>query len=154
MILKKAVFYLVLVIAGLSACDDGYLPEGYWPYQVEYMLTDGDSKNWLVTEWVEDDNQVVMTSCTDSLRFAFAYITSDSIASYELRKIGDCVTYDTTFLGELTASGGSGYFTDSLYVELSNGTINRYFMKSLTSSFLNMEFVKSGRKTGVVATQE
>ncbi len=143
---KKYVLYLVMLLTVLFGCEDEYFPEGYWPYQVEFMLTNGDSRNWLVTRWEENGQEVDMNTCSDSLRLAFEVITSDSIASYQLRKRNDCVTFDTTFIGELTASGGEGFFTDSLYLERANGSILRTVVNDLTSKGLIMQFTESGSR--------
>ncbi len=134
---------MIVVMALLAACEDEYFPEGFLPYQVEYMLTNDSSRTWLVTGWEVNGDPVAMASCSDSLRLGFEVITNDSIASYELRYNADCSQFDTTSIGALTASG-SNSFTDSLYFERSNGTIRSMYVKELTSSRLSVTYSLNG----------
>ncbi|MAE86611.1 MAG: hypothetical protein CMB80_28005 [Flammeovirgaceae bacterium] len=129
------------------SCDDEYFPKGYFPYQVEYMLTGGEQQNWVATRININDEEQEFNSCSDSLWLGFEVIDDDSISSYELRKIADCSTWDTTFLGQLTASGSDAYFSDTIYLEQTNGTSNWIFVDYLTASQLDLRFVKNGTRT-------
>lgn len=144
MILKKAVFYLIVFVAGFTACEDGYFPEGYWPYQVEYMLSNDDVKTWLVQSEVVNGEVQPIEECMDSIRWQFEVITSDSIAAYKLTFDNACLMYDTTVIGGLRASGGEGYFTDTLYYQQANSTEKRMYVEHITSNLLRLNYTEGG----------
>ncbi len=118
-----------------GSCDSDFFPGGLYDYQIERLLSGGDSKVW---------NQVVnSTDCQDSVKLLIELVSSssdDSIAvsliSYnfglnELPNSSLCQLTDTVLLGNADASSFSDalLFTDSL--NFSNGDF--WIIKEITA---------------------
>ena len=95
----------------LFGCQSDFIPEGLYDYQVERLLSNGDTKVW---------SQVVNSSnCQDSTKLSIQLISSsidDSVAISRLVPLADCTGLDTLFIGNADASSFEGaiLFTDTL----------------------------------------
>lgn len=120
-----------LAIVWAVACDTDFFPEGLYHYQVERLLSAGDSAVWEVAP---------IEGCEEaSARYAFTLLmdnTEDSLTVYSLQPTSDCSGYDIIFLGNADASSLEGglVFTDSLL--FSDGTY--WILHSLTASQLSL----------------
>lgn len=118
--MKKQLFCLLLIILGISACQEGdYYPPGLYGYQVERLLTEGDTAVWDLVSLYVDGSLTEMNDCSDSLRLQFVQ-TSDTLVVYQY---SSCATSGTLYLGNMTASSSTNsesneyVFTDSLLFE-------------------------------------
>lgn len=160
--MKRHLLYLMVGTATLLGCQEAdYYPEGLRPYQVEYILTDGDYKDWFLQEWRINGESQPVSTCADSVRWSFEMITEDSISAYALTFDENCLMYDTAVFGRLKASG-SDYFEDSLVYELPNGQSRFMMVQNITSNFLQVNYTQSGNQyyaslvaieTGILARQ-
>lgn len=103
----KAAFILLFILS----CTSDFFPSGLYDYQVERLLTDGDTKSWFL--------RINSENCQDSVRLIMNLVPStsnDSVSISRLERWSTCNGFDTTFLGTADASSFSGalLFTDSL----------------------------------------
>lgn len=122
----------LLLVGFLVSCQNDFLPPGLYDYQVERLLSGGDSKVWI--QVVNSEN------CSDSTQILVEFLSfsaNDSLRISELTpKIG-CRGFDTLLLGNADASSFSGQklFTDS--INFANGSpwiISKITSNSLTTS--------------------
>lgn len=139
--MKKLVF-LVLAI-GFGGCVESDIVTQFSSSQVEQLLTDGEIKTWFQSELIIDGERQSLTNCSDSVRWVFEIISTDSISSYELILDNQCILYDTTFLGSFEASNFEEIFTDSLKFEGGN----KSFMtpRFIRSSTFSVSYTDDGR---------
>ncbi len=144
--MRKLIYILVAWI-GLSACEEEtFYPLGLYDYQVERLLTGGNEQGtWLINSITKDGANQEILSCSDSVRWVFEQVTSDSISVYELTFDAQCLFYDTLIFGQLAASGSNLLFTDSLKFD-AEGTVNDRFISvsEVTSKLLRVNYRLSG----------
>jgi len=98
----------VLIFFG---CQSDFIPEGLYDYQVERLLSGGDSKVWF---------QVVNSpNCQDSTKLFVQLLSNsldDTVAISRLNLSQDCSVVDTLFIGNADASSFEGaiLFSDTL----------------------------------------
>ena len=114
------------------ACDTNFFPEGLYDYQVERLLSAGDSLVW--------DQTLSSENCQDSVKLLFALLSStadDSVAVLRLVANDQCTGFDTTIIGNADASSFSDalLFTDSLNFD--DGSY--WIIQSVTSELLVIE---------------
>ena len=114
----------------LTACDNDFFPAGIYDYQVERLLTAGDSKVW---------SQVISSqSCQDSVQLFLELVSSSSDDSVAISEIfrGPSCDPDTNLIGNADASSFEGaiIFTDSL--NLSDGDF--WIIEEITSNILRV----------------
>ncbi len=109
------------------ACGEENLPPGLYDYQIERLLSAGESKVWMQIVNSED--------CEDSLRLLVER-ASDSIDIYRLIPGELCDYQDTSFVGRAEASNlpDGLLFTDSL--NFSDGDF--WLVESITSKSLTL----------------
>ena len=111
------------------ACDKDFFPEGLYDYQVERLLSGGDTKVW---------NQVITSdNCQDSVKLIIRLLANapdDSLSVLRLLSNAACDGFDTTNLGNADASSSIGalIFTDSL--NFAGGDF--WIIQSVTSTHL------------------
>ncbi len=92
-------------------CDSDYFPEGLFDYQVERLLSAGDSLVW---------NQVIDSeNCRDSVKLLFEFLSDsrdDSVSVFQLLANDECNGFKIEVLGNADASSFDDelLFTDSL----------------------------------------
>jgi len=136
-------WFLLVAACFILACDDEtFYPSGLYNYQVERLITDGGGQaTWLITSISIDGQNQSMDGCLDSVRWVFERITTDSISAYMLEFDVECVLYDTTLLGQMTASGNDLLFTDSLLFETVNSSNDRVMhVSKITSTELDVSY--------------
>lgn len=148
--MRKHILYLSVILSLFISCDDEYFPEGFYSYQVEYMLTNDDVKTWFVEREVVNGEVQLIEQCGDSVRWQFEVISSDSISSYKLIFDEDCQFYDTIAIGGLRVSGGSDYFADTLYFDQPNGNTNEMMLDYVSPSRMTASYSESGNAFEVV----
>ena len=122
----------LLLLLFCIACDTDFFPEGLYDYQVERLLSSGDTKTW---------NQVANTdNCTDSVKLVFTLLSStidDSVSVERLTSNVACTGFDTTSLGNADASSFSDAlnFTDTL--NFANGSF--WIIRDVSSENLIIE---------------
>ena len=128
--LEMYVRYLLILCAWLvMSCTNEFFPEGLYDYQVERLLSNGDSKIW--------NQQVNSNECQDSVRLLVQLVsanTDDSVSISEILR-GTTCTPDTTLIGNADASSflDGLLFTDSLnFADGSTWMVNDISAKSLT----------------------
>ena len=114
------------------SCEGDFFPPGLYDYQVERLLTGGDSKVW--------DLVVDSDDCADSMGLYMVLLSDsedDSVAISSLVPSANCSSMDTIFIGNADASRFIDrlLFTDSLIFE--NG--DYWLIQSITSSSLQVE---------------
>ncbi len=124
----------ILSVFYLLSCADDEIPGGLFDYQVERLLSEGDTAQWLLTSQIIDNTRVTPESCNDSTQLFVRIIDGDSINISFLVPNADCSTFDTTKLGDANASGDI-LFTDSILFD--SGDYWRIF--SITSRNLSLE---------------
>lgn len=121
-------FAIFLIFLG---CQSDFFPSGLYHYQVERLLSGGSSKVW---------NQVINSSnCSDSVKLYVEFVsssTNDSLAFSNLTPNSDCTGFDTTFIGNASASAFDDglLFSDSL--AFTNGDF--WIVNSITSQNLSI----------------
>ncbi len=123
--------WLLLALSILS-CKDDQFPEGLYNYQVERLLSAGDSKTWNLVSLSRGGVNSNPSQCTDSLRLLITSV-SDSIHVSRLTPNIDCLTFSTEDLGNANASGDL-LFTDSLV--FSSGHV--WIIHQITSENLSL----------------
>ncbi len=102
---------LVLIVLG---CQDDQVPVGFYDYQVERLLSGGDSKTWTLVSTSRGGVVSRPSICTDTLRLQIAVVTdTDSISISRLTPTADCSGFTEETLGNANASGDL-VFTDSI----------------------------------------
>lgn len=117
------------------SCSNEFFPQGLYDYQVERLLSGGDSKEWFFTS---DD-----LACQDSVRLLFqleAFAEDDSLIVSEIFK-GQSCSPDTMAVGKCDASS----FTDVL---LFTDTLNfdsgeQWIISEVSSDFLTFRQLPS-----------
>lgn len=143
--MKKYIRYLVVFAVCITSCEDEYFPSGFFPYQVEYMLTNDDRKTWLIEELSLNGEIQAIEECADSVRWQFEMIASDSISAYQLIFDEECMFFDTLVMGSLRASGNANsLFTDTLYLEQQNGSMRTMYVHEITAGGLNVSYNSGG----------
>lgn len=142
--MKRAAF-IILILTAL-ACQEDYYPPGLYGYQVEHLLTGGDTGVWYLSEYQVGGERQPISSCEESLQLHFIE-AGDSIAVYE---ITSCQPPDTVDYGSMSASSAAGsatnehLFTDSLLFEY--GTVNYLIVREISSSRFQFDrFAAQGR---------
>ncbi len=105
----KWVFLAIL----LFGCQDDQFQQGLYNYQVERLLSGGDSKTWTL---VSTNNDGVVSNpalCSDTLRLLISTAATDSIHVARLTPEIDCIAFVSEDLGKANASGNLA-FTDSI----------------------------------------
>lgn len=150
--MKKWLFivWFTLVLAG---CEEDYYPPGLYANQVEWLLTGGSEKTWVLTNLEIEGNNVPLNDCWDSVRVSFqAKLASDnsiqSIAAYQLTYRQDCQTFDTTFYGNMYASASpnspnKNVFSDSLVFE--EGGLDYVLVEAISSEAVTWRQLRSGQ---------
>jgi len=122
---------LCLVLVFLS-CSQQDVQDRLFDYQIERLLSGGDSKVW--------DEEINSTDCQDSLKFLIQLVADQADDSLSISQIttlsSNCVNLDTTFIGLADASSfGDGIaFSDSLI--FSDGNV--WIINNLTSQILSI----------------
>jgi hypothetical protein len=130
-------FVLTLLFLG---CKEDQFPKGIYDYQVERLLSGGESKVWLLAEEKTEGIVTRPEVCSDSTRLLIAATQLDSIEISRLVPKVDCSGFDTLALGNANTSGEL-VFTDSLI--FSTGEF--WIVESISS--LNLILSTSANKT-------
>ncbi len=137
----KNVWIISLLIISLASCsEETYYPSGLYGYQVEQLLTGGGKKHWFVQSQSIDGETQAANTCQDSVWRVFEMIKEDSISAYNLTFDASCTLYDTAFLGQMIASGGTDLFNDTIYLLQSNGRENYMLVDHISSKNLNLHY--------------
>ncbi|MBC6401703.1 MAG: hypothetical protein GDA51_07835 [Ekhidna sp.] len=125
-----------LLLVFCFACDRDFFPKDLYDYQVERLLSGGDTKVW---------NQIIASeNCQDSVKLVFSLLSgspNDSVSVSRLLSNAACDGFDTTRLGNADASSFEDAltFTDSL--NFSTGDF--WIIQSITSTELSI--IQSGQ---------
>ena len=122
-------YLLILFVWLVMSCTNEFFPEGLYDYQVERLLSNGDSKIW--------NQQVNSNECQDSVRLLVQLVSANTDDSVSISEIlgGIACTPDTTLIGNADASSflDGLLFTDSLnFADGSTWMVNDISAKSLT----------------------
>ncbi len=109
----------VVLFALCFSCVEDEFPEGIYHYQVERLLSNGDSKTWILASQTNDGVVITPGACQDSIRLQVTQV-EDSVGFTRLIPTSDCTDFDSNSLGNANASG-TLLFTDSLL--FGDGTI-------------------------------
>ena len=129
MLVRLVLLCLVLV---LLSCTQQDVQDRLFDYQIERLLSGGDSKVW--------DEEINSIDCQDSVRFLFQLVEDQADDSLSISQIttlsSNCANLDTTFIGLADASSfGDGIaFSDSLI--FSDGNV--WIINDLTSQILSI----------------
>lgn len=125
----------------LCACEEeAFFPNGLYGYQVDRLVSGGDTKLWTLTASEIDGEAQAFENCDDSLKL-YVEERTKGIAVYQ---VNTCNPTDSTFFGYMTstfiAKGLSDQylFTDSLLFE--EGTEDFFLVKEVTSLYLKVNF--------------
>lgn len=117
-----AVLFFVLI-----SCEEQFVPNGMYGYQVENLLCDNGSSEWF--------DLTRSSNCGNFPNKLVFTRLSDSIVVSELIPTCDIELYDTLALGKANASENKLIFTDSLIFE-----DNSYWLiKKIRSSSLQLD---------------
>lgn len=105
--------FLFLIVLVCTSCAEDPFPRGLYDYQVERLLSGGESKTWLLVSMNDNGTITQPTICTDSLRLQVSVINTDSIQVQLLTPLADCNGFSSKNLGNANASGDL-VFTDSI----------------------------------------
>lgn len=97
----------------LVGCAEDNFPGGLYDYQVERLLSGGDSKVWMLVSELENGVASFPSICSDSTRLLITLTSLDSVNIVQLIPNIICDAFDTLKLGNANASGDL-LFTDSL----------------------------------------
>lgn len=117
----------------LVGCSEDNFPQGLYDYQVERLLSAGDSKTWMLVSETEDGTIAFPTTCSDTTRLLITLVDQDSISISRLLPNLECNAFDTLKFGNANASGDL-LFTDSL--RFATGSF--WTIQSVTSSKLEI----------------
>lgn len=132
----KAIWYAMslLVVLFMGCQEEDFYPKGFYGYQVERLLTGGDTAVWDIVNLSVDGTNRELMDCADSIQLHFLQ-TNDTLVVYEITR---CVVPDTVYFGNMTASVSSNsesnqnLFTDSLLFE--NGAVDYLIVSEITST--------------------
>lgn len=128
---------VLLIIYFMASCSETFVPPGLYDYQVERLITNGDSKSWVLQSLVIDGQNVEVLVCDSTITFLAEVVRTDSLVFLEINKRTDCSANDTIFWGAIEASGHvRDLFNDTLYF---NGGVKPSFglIESITpASFI------------------
>ena len=91
-----------LVLLLFIGCQQDFFPAGLYDYQVERLLSGGESKVW--------SEQVGSMNCADSTKLYITLLensSGDSVSLSILTPRSDCSGFDTTLIGNANASSPS-----------------------------------------------
>ncbi len=138
--MKKSIIILLL-IGMLCGCEEeDFYPKGLYGYQVDRLISGGESKLWILTASEIDGQAQAFEDCGDSLKLYVEERTM-GIAVYQLNT---CNPTDSTFFGYMTSSfkakglANQYLFTDSLLFE--EGTEDFFLVKEVTSLYLKVYY--------------
>ena len=127
--------------------------------QVAVWLTDGSgagrSKTYILTKRNSGEKNIVLNSCSDSLRVVFSRDNSRKILLNQLTpREENCEVLDSEFLGEVSVQGegNEGFFTFNFV--LANGNVAEMDIASIDQNSFSASFTKGGLKEVVTYVVE
>ncbi|MBV6644104.1 MAG: hypothetical protein KI790_01565 [Cyclobacteriaceae bacterium] len=140
MAIRNSSFVALLCI--LTYCSSDEFPSGLYHYQIERLLSAGDSSTWRLSRLSIDGIGQSLEGCSDTTSLLIVLVT-DSVDISSLTPLcNGTANYDTLYIGRANASTDGLLFTDSL--NFANGTV--WFPTDITSLQFSLRYTTNDQE--------